>query len=622
MNEQAMTNPAPDQAISTVATRHRVTAAQRAARLWRLTPAIALATVIALLTAGGFMAHYVDLATERQEVDEASVQARVLAATVTAALSFSDRQAAQEYVNASRANPQIEAAAIYDAGGKLFVGYRQTAKAALPTDVQPDQPRFASDRLVVTAPITESGTLLGTVYLRSFTEPFALRLERYTVIGLLMTMASVVVAVLGVTHMTQRRANEELGRRAEQLTAVNQALEAQIEQREKAEEALRQSQKMEAIGQLTGGVAHDFNNLLQVIYGSLERLNRRLVNGTLAPNAEAARFIDAATRASERAATLTQRLLAFSRRQPLAPKSLDLNGLVAGLLELLGRTLGETIRIETVLAGGLWRVFADGNQLENALLNLAVNARDAMPRGGRLILQTENVQLDASYARVHDDVREGDYVLVSVQDTGVGMTKEVLAKAFDPFFTTKDIGQGTGLGLSQVYGFVRQSGGHVAIESEPGNGTALKLYLPRFVEFEPAAAAEVAPLAVPLGNRHETILVVEDEDDVRRFTSGTLQELGYAVREAATGPEALQALRDHPEVRLLFTDIGLPGGLNGRELADEARRRWPRLKVLLTTGYTRDAIVRHGMLEAGVELIVKPFTEADLARKIREVLDQ
>ncbi len=442
-----------------------------ASRLWRLTPVIALATVIALLTAGGLMARYVDRANARQEVDEVSVQARVLASTVTAALAFNDRRAAQEYVNAIRANPQIEAAAIYDAGGKLFVSYTQSPNAALPADGQPAQPQFVADRLVVAVPVTEGDASLGTVYLRSFTEPFALRLQRYGVIGLLMTMASVVVAVLGVMQLTQRRANEELARRAEQLAAANQALEAQIEQREKVEEALRQSLKMEAIGQLTGGVAHDFNNLLQVILGNLERLGRRRTGGSPAADTEH-RLIEAASRAAGRAATLTQRLLAFSRRQPLAPKSLDLNRLMAGVLDLLGRTLGETIHVETVLAGGLWRVFADENQLENALLNLAVNARDAMPRGGRLTVATQNVLLDEAYARVQEDVRPGEYVLVSVSDTGVGMTRDVLARAFDPFFTTKDIGQGTGLGLSQVYGFVRQSGGHVRIDSAPGLGQA------------------------------------------------------------------------------------------------------------------------------------------------------
>ena len=270
----------------------------------------------------------------------------------------------------------------------------------MPADVHPDVPRFTGDRLVVAVPVTEGGASLGTVYLRSFTEPFALRLQRYGVIGLLMTMASVVVAVLGVMQLTQRRANEELARRAEQLAAANQALETQIEQREKVEEALRQSQKMEAIGQLTGGVAHDFNNLLQVILGNLERLGRPPARQRAGGGSGERRLIEAATRAAGRAATLTQRLLAFSRRQPLAPKALDLNRLVAGLLDLLGRTLGETIHVETVLAGGLWRVFADENQLENALLNLAVNARDAMPEGGRLTLETQNVRLDEAYARI------------------------------------------------------------------------------------------------------------------------------------------------------------------------------------------------------------------------------
>jgi len=599
----------------------QVTKPRGTSRLWRLTPAIALATVIALLTAGGLMARYVDRANAQQEVDEVSVQARVLASTVTAALAFNDRRVAQEYVNAIRANPEIEAAAIYDSGGTLFVSYKQRPDAILPPDVKPDEPRFIEDRLIVAVPVTEGGNALGTVYLRGFTEPFALRLQRYGVIGLLMTMASVVVAVLGVMQLTQRRANEELARRAEQLAAANQALEMQIEEREKVEEALRQSQKMEAIGQLTGGVAHDFNNLLQVILGNLERLGRRLPGGGATAGGEL-RLIEAASRAAGRAATLTQRLLAFSRRQPLAPKSLDLNRLVAGLLELLGRTLGEAIHVETVLAGGLWRVFADENQLENALLNLAVNARDAMLQGGRLTLETQNVRLDEAYARSQEDVRPGDYVLVSVSDSGVGMTKEVLARAFDPFFTTKDIGQGTGLGLSQVYGFVRQSGGHVRIDSAPGQGASVKLYLPRFFELEVVETVVADTRPVPHGSRHETILIVEDEDDVRSFTRDTLLELGYEVREAANGPAALRVLEDHPGLRLLFTDIGLPGGLNGRQLADEARRRWPDMRILLTTGYTRDAMVRQGRLEAGVELLVKPFTEADLARKIREVLDR
>ena len=596
----------------------QVPASPTVPRLWRATPVIALATVIVLLSAGAWMARYVDRANARQEADQVGVQARILAATVTAALSFNDRQAAQEYVNAIRANPQIEAAAIYDASGKLFVSYRAAPDIAVPSTARPAAPRFSNEHLVVAVPVVQGSISLGTVYLRSLTEPFALRLQRYGVIGLLMTMASVVVAVLGVTHRAQRRANEELARRAEQLAAANQALEAQIAQRERAEEALRHSQKMEAIGQLTGGVAHDFNNLLQVILGNLERLGRRLPE---APATETGRLIAAATRAAGRAATLTQRLLAFSRRQPLTPKSLDLNRLVAGMLELFGRTLGEAIQVDTMLAGGLWRVFADENQLENALVNLAVNARDAMPHGGRLTLETRNVRLDESYALTQEDVRPGDYVLVTVSDTGTGMTKEVLARAFDPFFTTKDIGQGTGLGLSQVYGFVRQSGGHVRIDSTIGQGTTVSLYLPRFFELEKLDTSAAAPQALPLGKHHEAILIVEDERDVRSFTRETLQELGYEVREAASGSAALRALEASPNLRLLFTDIGLPGGMNGRQLAEEARRRRPELKVLLTTGYTRDTMVRQGRLDPGVELLIKPFTEADLAKKIREVLD-
>lgn len=587
-------------------------------RLWKLAPGIALISVIALLVVGVLMARFIDRSTSRQEESEISAQARVLASTVTAALAFNDRKAAQEYVNAIRGNPEVEAAAIYDLAGNLFASYPANG-ANLPRHVVPGPPTYSDGRLQIAVPVEQRGTVLGTVFVRSLTEPQVRRVQRYGLIALLVTMVSVVVVVLAVTQRALSRANAELAAHAAELASVNDDLQLQIEQREKVEEALRHAQKMEAIGQLTGGVAHDFNNLLQVILGNLERLTPRL-RGTGA-DAELRPLIDAASRAAARAATLTQRLLAFSRRQPLMPTTLDVNALVLGMSELVSRTLGEAIHTETVLAGNLWRVSADENQLESALLNLAVNARDAMPSGGRLTIETGNVTLDESYARSQDGVQPGDYVQVAVTDTGTGMTKDVVERAFDPFFTTKGIGQGTGLGLSQVYGFVRQSGGHVRIDSEPGHGTTVRLYLPR----QPAMAATEFPStpgSVPRGIRNETILVVEDEPDVRTFARDALRSFGYEVREAGDGKAALDIIEHEPQLRLLLTDIGLPGGLDGRELADAVRRRRPGLKVLFTTGYARDSGARNVRPDTGVAILPKPFNAADLARMVRAVLDQ
>jgi signal transduction histidine kinase len=405
-----------------------------------------------------------------------------------------------------------------------------------------------------------------------------------------------------------------LRRTRREAAAIIQAREATA-QREAAEAQLRQAQKMEAIGQLTSGVAHDFNNLLTVISGNVELLQRRVRDHDL----ELERFAAAAMRGVDRAATLTQRLLAFSRRQPLDPKPLDINRLIAGMSDLLRRTLGEEIEAETVLAGGLWTVLVDANQLEHSLLNLTINARDAMAGHGKLTIETANTFLDEAYAQAHDEVAPGQYVLISVTDTGSGMTGEVRERAFEPFFTTKESGQGTGLGLSQVYGFIKQSGGHCTIYSEPGQGTTVKLYLPRHLgAVEPVAAAAPAAAGISSG---ETILLVEDDDDVRAFAADLLRELGYRVLAAATGPEGLRLLDQHPEVRLLFTDVALPGGMTGRQLAEEAERRHPGLKVLYTTGYARNAIVHQGRLDPGVELIVKPFSSAALAGKIRHLLD-
>ncbi len=398
--------------------------------------------------------------------------------------------------------------------------------------------------------------------------------------------------------------------------AIARAREA-MRQREAAEDALRQSQKMEAVGQLTGGISHDFNNLLTVIVGNLETLHRRLP----ANQAHLIHLVDLAMRGAERAAVLTQRLLAFSRRQPLDPKPVNLNKLVVGISDLLSRTLGENIAIETVLSAGLWSLSIDANQLESALLNLAVNARDAMPRGGKLTIETSNAYLDEAYAASSAEVTPGQYIQLAVSDTGVGMNRDVIAHAVEPFFTTKETGQGTGLGLSQVYGFIKQSGGHLKIYSEPGEGTTVKLYLPRLGTGEEIADDAAAGQEVPAGTKLETILVVEDDEDVRVYSVETLRELGYRVEQAANARAALHILDADPDIRLLFTDVGLPGGINGRQLVDEARRRRPDLKVLFTTGYARNAIVHQGRLDRGVDLIVKPFAYAGLAAKVRQVLD-
>ncbi|MDB5643871.1 MAG: hybrid sensor histidine kinase/response regulator [Hyphomicrobiales bacterium] len=383
-----------------------------------------------------------------------------------------------------------------------------------------------------------------------------------------------------------------------------------------AQEALRQSQKMEAVGQLTGGIAHDFNNMLAVVIGSLDLLARR----TGAADVRAKRYVDAATDGARRAALLTQRLLAFSRQQPLRPEPIDANKLVAGMSELIRGALGADVRLETVLASGLWRTQADPNQLENVILNLAVNGRDAMPDGGRLTLETQNAHLDERYVAGHLGVHAGQYILIAVTDTGTGMPEDVVAKVFDPFFTTKEVGKGTGLGLSQVYGFVKQSGGHVKVYSEPGQGTTVKVYLPRLLGAVSEQESAETSSELPLGESQEVILVVEDEPAVRQFSIDALTELGYPIIEADSAATALRLLDAHPEIALMFTDVVMPE-VNGAKLAVEARKRRPGLRILFTTGYTRNAVVHNGVLDQGVQLLGKPFSIEELAAKVREVLD-
>jgi signal transduction histidine kinase/CheY-like chemotaxis protein len=421
--------------------------------------------------------------------------------------------------------------------------------------------------------------------------------------------APATAALVLLSLLAARRA-----RRQEQTLAV---LEGEVARREQAEGALRQSQKMEAVGRLTAGIAHDFNNHLTVISSNIELLKRRLS----ADDEGQGRLADAAMQGVQRAATLTHRLLAFSRQQPLDPEPLDAGQLVAGMSDLLRRTLGEGIAIETVLAGGLWQTRVDANQLENALLNLAVNARDAMPDGGTLTIETANAQLDEAYAALHADVKAGQYVLLAVGDTGTGMSVATIAKAFEPFFTTKPLGQATGLGLSMVYGFVSQSGGHVKIDSEPGRGSTVRLYLPRYIRQDQASTAVPQTPAGVSRATGETILVVEDDEAVRRTAVEALREMGYVVLEASDAMEAFRLIVDRGGIDLLFTDVGLPGGVDGQALADAARNAASDIRVLFTTGYARNAGPGFGVPEYGVHFLDKPFSLQQLASKIREALD-
>ncbi len=403
--------------------------------------------------------------------------------------------------------------------------------------------------------------------------------------------------------------------RDEQSTLIGFAkITRDMTERRELEDHLRQAQKMDALGQLTGGIAHDFNNLLTVIGGNIETVGRRLQDG----KADDAKFIERALGGVARAERLTRQLLAFARRQSLEPKTVDADKLLAGLSDILKRTLGPRIEVETIRAAGLWRTHVDPNQLEHAVINLAINARDAMPEGGKVTIETANASLDEAYVAAYSEVTPGQYVLISVSDSGTGMPPEVREKAFDPFFTTKPVGQGTGLGLSQVYGFLKQSGGQVTIYSEPGKGTTVKLYLPRSLTAEESLRVATLPVG-DLSAQGETVLLVEDDAEVRSHTVGLLRELGYGVVEAGTMASALVTLQERAEVKLLLTDVGLPDG-DGRKLADAARAISPELKILFMTGYTRNAIVHHGLLDPGVIVLTKPFNFEGLAARVKAAL--
>ena len=437
--------------------------------------------------------------------------------------------------------------------------------------------------------------------------------------GLVAMLSSLVL--LGVSGFAIRRIKLE-GNATAKWRHSAALLEKEMGERSRIEDQLRQSQKMEAVGQLTGGIAHDFNNLLTVVIGNLDLLSRRM--GDADPKHRS--LIRNAIEGANRAASLTSRLLSFSRQQALAPATLDANALITGMRELLGRTLGEAVSIELRLADALGSAFADPNQLENAILNLCVNAVDAMPRGGQLTLATENVVLDAAFCARQAGLAPGRYVAIAVTDTGTGMGTEVIKRAFEPFFTTKPVGKGTGLGLSQLYGFARQSGGHADIVSQVGAGTTVRIYLPRVgderAETDPVVATAAAePVHARVAGT--TVLIVEDDELVRHLGAGALRDSGYRVIEAATGIEGLRLVQAHPEIALLFTDVVLKGQMNGRELAQRAGLLRPSLPVLFTTGYTKAgaaSLAEGEGADDGLNLIGKPFTTAALAARIAELL--
>jgi len=433
----------------------------------------------------------------------------------------------------------------------------------------------------------------------------------------LIILASAAGAALGALLLS--------GALIRELRQRTEALAEETRVRKDAQAILAQTQKMESIGQLAGGIAHDFNNLMTVVIGNLDSAERRLARGGPADASSIGRPIAAAMQGARRAASLTQRLLAFSRQQVLSPQQVDLNRLVASLSEMLTRTVGETIAVETILGSGLWPTFVDVSQLENAIVNLVVNARDAMPSGGRITIETANASLDEAYCRQFGDVAPGQYALLSVSDTGTGISPEHLSKVFEPFFTTKSASMRTGLGLAMIYGFVKQSKGHIRIYSEVGHGTTAKIYLPRMIG---AARAESVPAAArgesaqsPTARPGEVVLMVEDDEDVLDSTVTLLRELGYSVLAARNGAAALAQLRGSERVDILFTDVVLPQGMNGRALAIEAAALRPTLPVLFTTGYARNAIIHDGRLDPDVQFLAKPYTQQDLAQKLRAVLD-
>jgi signal transduction histidine kinase/DNA-binding response OmpR family regulator len=613
-------------------------------------------------------------------VNDLATQADIIAKISIPALEFNDTKVAQENLAQLRSRRNFTAAAIYRADGSQFAGYTRDDASPAAIPAAPKAAGFVIDgnQITMFRPIARDGErdVAGTVFLRA-QYPLAERIARYVLILAGTMVAGLLVAVVvswwlqaavtrpiraltgavrqvidkrdfsaRVSKSTEDEVGSlvdafnsmlsEVGQRADALERTNAALQHEMNERtcaqealrelngtleerivqrttelERAHEQLRQSQKLEAVGQLTGGVAHDFNNVLQVIMSNLQMLQM-----TMAGQPEAQRRLEAAAFAADRGAKLSSQLLAFARRQPLQPLSVNLGRVLRGMDDLLRRALGETIHIETIVAGGLWSTLVDPHQLENVVLNLAINARDAMKGNGRLTLELGNAMLDDQYVANERDVPAGQYVMMAISDNGCGMPPSVLQRAFEPFFTTKREGEGTGLGLSMAYGFVKQSHGHIRIYSEVGAGTTIKIYLPRCHQPEAELGEQHTERAV---GGIETILVVEDDPAVQATTVDILSALGYRVLKANDGQSALTVLQSGIPIDMLFTDVVMPGPVRSPELARQAKQLLPEIEVLYTSGYTQNAIVHGGRLDPGVELISKPYRREDLARKIRSM---
>jgi signal transduction histidine kinase/DNA-binding response OmpR family regulator len=635
-------------------------------------------TLTTLLVAGSSMLALDVRNYQTGWADDLRAQADILGQVTAPALEFNDSKTAQENLLQLRVRPTIIDAAIYRPDGSLFATYGKTAQdmQRLPKRMLTAGRTIDGGQIAVATRLLRNNEAIGLVYVEA-EYPLMAQVQRYLsvlgavlcgslLVALLMSrwmQSAIIQPVLALTtavdqvirrrdfsmHVSKTTEDEvgvlvdafngmlaEVGERAKTIEAsntrmqhevkvrveaedavrqLNNSLEERIRERtaelEKAHAQLRQSQKLEAIGQLTGGVAHDFNNVLQVISGNLQ-----LLQMTLAGNPEAQRRLESAAFAADRGAKLSSQLLAFARRHPLQPLATNIGRVLRGMDDLLRRALGESVHIETVVAGGLWTTLVDPHQLENVILNLAINARDAMKGDGKLTLELNNAMLDDNYVINEPEVTPGQYVMLAISDTGSGMPPEVMARAFEPFFTTKREGEGTGLGLSMAYGFVKQSNGHIRIYSEVGSGTTIKIYLPRSMQPE----VELPNLRnAPVLGGSETILVVEDDLAVQATVVDMLQALGYRVLKANDGQAALTILRSGVPVDMLFTDVVMPGPVRSVEVARQAKQMFPNIEVLFTSGYTQNAIVHGGRLDPGVELISKPYRRDELARKIRQL---